>query len=924
MTYLYRTLAPLALLFFVTVSFAQTKKEVVSGTFNHQSLLTFVQEIEAQTDYKFYFNPELADSLFIDGSAQEKPLNVLLDEVFKPHDIQYAIDAQKHVYLVKNRALQASLPNDFYDRGQTGDQNYNKTMQDYLDREKKTKTKLLAESKQYDIGKKTGTIGAGNAILAGYVKAADTGEPVIGASVFVENPLIGVVTDQFGYFALTLAKGKYEVKIKSIGMKSTVRKIVLYSDGKLDIELEEDVTSLKEVIVEAEKDRNVSGMQMGLEKMDIKTMKKIPVALGEVDILKVMLTLPGVQSVGEGTTGLNIRGGATNQNLILFNDATIYNPAHLFGFFSAFNPDAIKNVELYKSGIPAEYGGRLSSVLDVNSREGNKKKFSATGGIGPLTSRLTVEGPIIKDKTSFLIGARSTYSDWLLKKIPNDELKNSEASFYDVNANINHEFNDKNTIYLSGYLSKDRFTLNSDTLYTYSNKAATAKWKHIFSNKLYGVVTVGYSSYDYEVSSSKKPREAFILKYAIEQTNAKLDFSYYPVTKHSLNFGASVINYALSPGSYLPKNNISEVKTDILPKERGLESAIYIGDHYDIAPELSVYAGIRYSMFNFLGPHDTFIYPSDQPRNIQSIVDTVSYEAGKSIADYHGPEYRVSVKYAFSVSASIKLSYNRTRQYIQMLSNTTAISPTDIWKLSDTYIKPQIGDQYAIGLYKNFRSNTIETSVETYYKSMQNSIDYKGGATLLLNHSIETDIINARGRAYGIEVMIKKMSGKINGWISYTYSRSLLKTQSIYESETVNDGTYYPSNYDKPHAVNFIGNYKFSHRFSVSLNTTYSTGRPITVPQGRYYVDGANRLFYGPRNGERIPDYFRVDLSLNIEGNHKIKKLAHSSWTLGVYNLTGRRNAYSVFFQSQNGIIRGYKLSILGSPIPTLTYNFKF
>jgi hypothetical protein len=628
--------------------------------------------------------------------------------------------------------------------------------------------------------------------------------------------------------------------------------------------------------------------------------------------------------VGEATTGLNVRGGATNQNLILFNDATIYNPSHLFGFFSAFNPDVIKNVELYKSGIPAEFGGRLSSVLDVRAREGNKKKFTGSGGVGPLTGRLTLEGPIGGEKTSFLIGARSTYSDWLLHQIPNTSISNSQAAFYDVNASINHEVNAKNSLYFTGYYSQDHFTLNSDTLYTYKNKNATARWKHIFSNKLYGVLTAAYSGYEYSVSSERNPLTAFALKYAINQLQTKADFSYYPARQHSLNFGVSSIRYNLSPGSYLPQGSKSLVVPDNLQNEQALESAAYVSDNFEVSPKLSLYAGLRYSYFNYLGPRQMYTYATGQTKNVNSILDTISYASGKSIANYGGPEYRLSVKYLVSDNASLKFSYNRMRQYLQMLSNTAAISPTDTWKLSDPNIKPQIGDQVALGYYKNLRSNTIEFSVEGYYKVMQNSLDYKGGAQLIMNHHIETDVVSAQGKAYGVEILVKKMAGKVNGWVSYTYSRSLLQTRSQYLAETINNGHYYPSNYDKPHAVNLIGNYKFSHRFSTSLNVTYSTGRPITLPIAKYELDGSMRLYYSERNQYRIPDYFRVDFAMNIEGNHRIRKLAHSSWTLGIYNLLGRKNPYSIFFESQGGVIKGYQLSIFGQPIPTVTYNFKF
>ncbi len=927
MNVLKRIILPLCLLigFAETIQAQQKSVDTINGNFTALTFKELVPLLETQTDLKLYYNPSEIDTLKINITAKDLTINSLLNEVFLGTDFYYFIDANNDLFVTRGIEIHPELPEGYFGINPKKEtSSFDKVAQDYLLAEKQEKLAALKEDKLYEIGKRTVKIGSGTATIAGHIRAANSGESIIGSSIITEKPNVGVISDPFGYYAITLPKGAHELTIKSIGMKSTKRKIIIYGDGQLDIELVESVTSLKEVTVESERDKNVSGMQMGVNRLDIQTMKKVPVVLGEVDIFKVLLTLPGVQSVGEATTGLNVRGGAANQNLILFNDGTIYNPTHLFGFFSAFNPDVIKSVELYKSGIPAEYGGRLSSVLDVTSREGNKKKFTGSGGLGPLTGRLTLEGPIGGEKTSFLVGVRSTYSDWLLQQIPNKAISNSQAGFYDVNASINHEFNSKNSAYATGYLSQDHFKLNGDTLYNYRNKNLTGKWKHIFSNKLYGVLTGAYSGYDYAVSSNVIPVNAFTMKYSINQLQVKSDFSYFPTTQHAINFGASAIRYRLSPGSLQPWGTESLSIPINLQSEQAQESAIYASDHFEISPKLSLYAGLRYSFYNYLGPRHVYQYSTGQPKSVNTITDTINYKVGKSISNYSGPEYRISLNYALPENSSVKFSYNRTRQYLQMLTNTAAISPTDVWKLSDPNIKPQIGDQVALGYYKNFRNNTIEFSVEGYYKVTQNSLDYKSGAVLILNSHIETDILNAHGKAYGIEFLLKKMSGKVNGWISYTYSRSFLQTRSPYASETVNNGQYYRSNYDKPNAVNFIGNYKFSHRFSTSLNLTYSTGRPITLPIVKYTLDGSERVYYSERNQYRIPDYFRVDFALNIEGNHKIRKLAHSSWTVGIYNVTGRRNAYSVFFESQNGVIKGYKLSIFGNPIPTVTYNFKF
>lgn len=899
-----------------THSWSQTETRV-SGDFKNITFIQFVEELEKKSEHRFFFNPIWVDSLVVNINVVDKTLSEILDEVLSDTELKYAITQSHQVYITLKAPVATELPIDFFDTSLASGDNLKKNY-DYsrFAEDEKTKTEKLIV-----IGSKNSNTKP-TASIAGYVRNINSGEPVIGATVMIENPLIGVATDPFGYFSISLPKGQHQLKIRSIGMKNTERKVILNADGKLNIELEEDVTPLKEIIVTSERDAKVMSLQMGTEKLDLKTMKQIPLALGEVDIIKAVLTLPGVQSVGEGTVGFNVRGGATDQNLILFNEAIIYNPSHLFGFFSAFNPDLLKNVELYKSGIPAEFGGRISSVLDISTREGNKKKFSGSGGISPITGRLALEGPIIKEKSSFLIGARSTYSDWLLNQIPSSELKDSEASFYDVNLNINHEFSSKDHLHVSGYLSKDRFKLQNDTSYSYSNKMAAVKWRHIFNNKFFAELGGNYSGYDYAIESKKNPVNAFNLSYAIQQANIKADFNYFLNTKHTLNFGVGTIFYKLSPGSLNPLGNQSLIVTNILQNEQATESALYLGHQFGLNSRLSLYAGVRYSLFRNTGPRDVFIYEPGVSKDVTTIIDTVSYASGKKISTSGGPEVRLSARYVLSVKSSLKLSFNRMRQYLQMLSNTTAIAPTDIWKLSDPYVKPLLGDQFSIGYYHNVKA--LELSAEVYYKKMQNFLDYKGGAELILNPHIETDVINAEGKAYGAEFLIKKPNGKLNGWLSYTYSRSLIRTQGDFSSEVINRGEYYPSNYDKPHAFNFISNYKFNRRFSMSTNVIYSTGRPITLPLAKYDIDGTSRLFYSDRNQYRIPDYFRIDFGLNIEGNHKIRKLAHSSWNISVYNLTGRRNAYSVYFTSENGVVKGYKLSIFGSAIPTITYSFKF
>ncbi len=897
---------------------------LISGAFKAVTIQQFVEQLEKHTPYRFYYDTAQFDSLHIDINAKDRSLSTVLHMAFENTGYNFTIDKKKQVFLTRGLVVRTELPENFYNKTLLAKQRTSAdSVTNFQEEKEKNTPRATLENKLYEIGDKAAPKTPGNASVAGNVRDAKTGEPVIGASISIENTRAGASTDQYGYYSISLPRGKHVLNLQSIGMRDTKRQILLYSDGKLDIQLQTQVMTLKNVVVSAEKASNVKGIQMGLQKIDIKTIKQVPVVFGEADLLKVLLTLPGVKSVGEASTGLNVRGGSADQNLVLFNNATIYNPSHFFGLFSAFNPEVVKDVELYKSSIPARYGGRLSSVVDINSREGNKKDLSGSAGIGVLTSRVNIEGPLVKDKSSFILGGRATYANWLLNLLP-DQYKHSKASFYDLNLNINHEINAKNTIYFTGYMSNDRFNLNTDTVYSYGNRSVSLKWKHVFSNKWNSLVTTGYDQYKYNISSEKNPVNAYKMSFDINQSYFKAHFNYYVNPDNTIEFGLNSIYYKMHPGAYVPLGEKSLVARDEMPPEQALESALYVSDKYSITDDFSVEAGVRYSLYNYLGPHQVNNYAAGLPKTESNILDKTSYSKGDFIKTYKGPEFRVSARYALSANASVKAGYNTQRQYIHALSNTAAMAPTDVWKLSDPNIKPQFGDQVSLGFYENFKSNTIETSVEVYYKNIRDYLDYKSGAVLVLNRHIETDVINTRGKAYGVELLIKKLTGKLNGWISYTYSRTLLKMDDPAAGELINKGMYYPANYDKPHDITLIGNYRFSHRFSTSLNATYSTGRPITLPIGLYTYAGAVRTLYADRNAYRIPDYFRTDFSMNIDGNHKVHQKTHNSWTIGIYNLTGRKNPYSVYFVSENGHIVGYKLSIFGSAIPYVNFNIRF
>lgn len=907
-----------------TAQARQAEPKPVSIILSDTSIKAIVEELERQSGYHFYYDPAKFDSLRISLAINSQPLSKALEQLFENTDFHFTIlPARQCVFITKGVGIRPELPDGFFAKAvkDTAGKGL-AAVPDYGDK-KKIRADASIENKLFEIGSKANSGGPGNVTVAGHVRNIKTGEPIVGASITIPNTSIGTATDQYGYFSLTIPKGRHVLNIQGIGMKDTKRQIMLYTGGELNINMEDRVISLKEVIVSAQKMANIRNVAMGTERLTIRAIKQVPTAFGEADILKAVLTLPGVKSVGEASTGFNVRGGSADQNLILFNDATIYNPSHFFGFFSAFNPDVVKDVELYKSSIPAKFGGRLSSVLDISSREGNKKEVTGTAGIGLLTSRINIEGPIKKEKTSFILGARTTYARWLLNLLP-DEYENSKASFYDVNLHISHQFDKKNNLYITGYTSKDRFNLNSDTTYGYSNNNVSVKWKHLFNNKLTGFLTAGYDRYAYFIQSEKNKVNAYKLGFDINQFNVKTDFTWYLNPDHTIDFGASTIRYKLHPGKYQPLGNESLIALDEVAAEQAQESGIYLSEKWNVTPAFTIQAGARYSFYQYLGPANINAYAPNLPKNPDNVVEVKTYGKGDVIQTYGGPEWRLSARYAISSSFSVKAGYNSLRQYIHMLSNTTAISPTDIWKLSDPNIKPQRGDQVSLGLYKNLRSNSIETSVEVYYKRIKDYLDYKSGASLVMNDHIEADVIGTKGKAYGVEVMVKKQNGKLNGWISYTYSRILLKMDDPNTGETINRGEEYPANYDKPHDVTMVGNYRFTHRFSISLNTTYSTGRPVTLPIGRYYYGGSWRALYADRNSYRIPDYFRTDFAMIVEGNHKLKQKFHNSWTFGLYNLTGRKNPYSVYFTSENGRVNGYKLSIFGSIIPFINYNIRF
>jgi len=882
-----------------------------------QPVTRLFEWIEKQTGSRIYCTPGEADTLMISIKAiNQTPLDILREAM---QSASYRVTEYRNMYFIQKEKefFIPSFTNYYIAETQPG-KNEETVRKSLLDDESDKQS--VSEQIVHEIGNakapKTGMI-----TLSGNITHIKTGEPLPGIALFIEEPRIGATTDGFGHYAIQLPAGRQELNIRGLDVKETKRQLMLYSDGVLNVELEEKIFSLGEVVVMGNRVNNIRSTSIGVERLKMKDVKNIPTAFGEADILRIVMSLPGVKSVGEISSGFNVRGGATDQNLILYNGGTIYNPTHLFGMFSAFNPDVVNDMELYKSNIPAKYGGRISSVLDINSREGNKKEFQGSGSLGLLTSRLSIEGPVFKGKGSYILGGRTTYSNWLMKMIPEKSgYSNGRASFYDLNGTIVNEINEKNKMFMSGYLSKDRFSFQEHEQYGYMNANVSAKWRHVFNPKLINLLTVGYDHYNHHLDNSEDNVAAYSFAYKIEQGFLKNEMMWFPANHHSVNMGISSILYSYNPGTYLPYGDRSQVVEDRIQREKALESAIYIGDEWEITSKLSVSAGVRYSIFNVIGPREYNLYIAEHLPSLSTVEDRVS--ANGFFKTYHGPEFRFSTRYAFTDDLSVKAGFNTMQQYIHKISNTTIMSPTDSWKLSDPNICPQTGMQIAGGIFKNFQK--IETSIEVYYKSMKNYLDYRPGAKLVMNHHIETEVVNSIGKSYGIELMLKKTVGMLNGWVSYTYSRTMLRQADPKITLPANEGNWFPADFDKPHEVKFTGNYKFTHRYSLSLNVDYNTGRPVTLPEAKYRHAGGEYVYYTYRNKYRIPDYFRIDLSFNIEPSHHLVLLTHSSISFGFYNLTARKNAYSVYFISENGKMNGYKMSIFGTVIPFISYNIKF
>lgn len=771
--------------------------------------------------------------------------------------------------------------------------------------------------------------------ISGYITDAATGEELIGATVGVEELSgTGTATNIYGFYSLTLPPGNYTLHYTYLGYNSQQIQIELNRDLRHNISLSSGEVQLEEVVISGEKpDDNVKEIRMSKEVLKIESIKSMPALFGEVDIFKSVQMLPGVLSAGEGTSGLFVRGGSADQNLILLDESTVYNASHFMGFFSVFNPDAVKNVSLYKGGIPARYGGRISSILDIQMKEGNNKRFGMSGGLGSISSRLTLEGPIVKDKSSYMISGRRTYADLFLKLSPDDNVNSNTLYFYDLNAKANYKFNNKNRIYISGYLGRDVFKFDDTFGLNWGNATGTLRWNHLFNERLFLNTTLLFSNFDYGFDIDDGVT-SFTWDSRLQEYQAKLDFNYYLNPDNTLSFGSNSSLHYFSPAHIEPGDN-SVFTTFSLDNKYAFEQAFYIGNNQKINEKLSFRYGLRYSMFHNIGPGRKFIYADGLPRTDDTIIDSVAYGKLDPIKFYHGLEPRASVRYLLNEKSSVKASYNRMRQYLQIASNATAGLPIDRWIPADSYIKPLIGDQVALGYFRNFDDNRFETSVEVYYKWMDNLIDFKPQAEILLNNNLETEVFEGRGWAYGAEFSVKKNIGKTTGWFSYTVSKTKRKIPGI------NGGRAYNAKYDRTHDISLVVSHQLSSRLTLAANWVYTTGAAVSFPEGKYTVDGQTIPYYNDRtrNAYRMPDYHRLDLSATLEGKNKKNKRWQGSWSFSIYNAYARKNAFSIAFRevvngdpsydadedgpevtSEQSAVKMYLFSI----IPSVTYNFKF
>ncbi len=880
----------------------------VNKSFHQTTREQILETLSQHYPVNFYYKQQWLPTPTVSFQFNQTPLTEVLSQLFQDTDLAFVPYGSYAIVIAPKQALT---------------QEYTQTY--FANKAQQSKAEGPAAYDIVTLGDSSRMSASGKATISGKVVDMITGEPLAGAALYIESVDVSAASDEEGKYRMSMPVGLYPVEIRFVGFEPKTQYVRVLSDQVWNVGLLPEAFELDEVIVrEKTDDSNIQSVQAGVEKLSVAQIKKLPAFLGEVDVIKSLLTLPGVSTVGEGASGFNVRGGTIDQNLIMQDEALVFNASHVLGFFSVFNPDAIKEVVLYKGNIPAQYGGRLSSVLDVKLKGSNYDAFKGSGGLGLVASRLMLEGPLIRDKTAFLVGLRSSYSDWILRLMENPDLKNSSAFFYDLNAKLSHRFQDGSSLAFSYYQSYDNFRYSDQFGYAWATQTANLTWNQIFSPDLSSSFTAVYGNTD---NSSYDPEgfDAFTIENGPKYYKIKENLFITPFGSHTLNAGAEWIRYLSKPEVLEKRGDISNVTPRQVEKDNGQEMALYLNDEFELNKRLSFSLGLRYSFFQHIGPAQVFLYDPEIPRRPENIVDSVRYESGDNIQKYSGWEPRISMKIGLTPSSSVKFSYNRLYQYIHLISNTTAAVPVDIWQVSTAYIPPQSTHNFSMGYFQNFKNNEWETSLEVFYRKMNNVVEYKDLPQLLLNDHIETEVLTGIGRAYGTELSVKKITGVTTGWLSYTYSRTFSRVNGNSSEERINRGAWFPSNFDKPHNLNLSISVKASRRSQFSFNFTYSTGRPITAPVANYFVGSTVIPHYSDRNAFRIPDYHRLDVAYTIDSNIIRRKKLKGSFTFSIYNLYSRNNAFSVFFKRDlQSTANAFKLSVLGSAFPAITYNFEF
>lgn len=766
--------------------------------------------------------------------------------------------------------------------------------------------------------------------VSGTIKDASDGEDLIGAVVMIEETGGGTATNEYGFYSLKLQRGVYHVIFRYVGYDEIKRELTLDKNVTLNIQLSQSAANLDEVVIVANDDQSsidVQNIEMSVNRLSGNTIKKIPALLGEADVIKSLQFLPGVSTAGEGTSGFNVRGGSVGQNLILLDEAPVYNSSHMLGFFSVFNPDAVKDVKLYKGGIPAQYGGRLSSVLDVRLNEGNSKKMEVNGGVGLIFSRLSVEGPIVKNKSSFLLAARRSYIDGLASLVTDD----FGLNFYDVTLKTNYQLDSNNRIYLSGYLGRDNFGITDDSEFNWGNKTATLRWNNIIGSRLFANYSLVYSNYNYRLGFSEDEDNSYNWKAGITNYQAKSDFSFFVNRDSEINFGLDGAQFVFDPSNTKGITN-GEAIDNSLEKKYAYELAAYAHHKISITDRFELQYGLRFSNFRYVGEGTAYMYNDTIPGKRRTVISEKTYKAGETIASYFNPEPRLSVKYSLDKNRSVKASFNRMSQYVHFISNTTGSNPLNIWTPSTKVLKPSTGYQVAAGYFQTFGNDKYEMSAETFFKKSKNEVDYINGAELLGNEYLEGDLLSGLGRSYGLELYVQKKTGSITGWVSYTLSRSEMKVDGI------NRGNWYATRFDQTHNLKVIASYQFNEKWSITSDFVYTTGSPTTFPDQRYMSQGILIPYNSndSRNNMRMDDYHRLDVSFRMEGKkfkrNGNKRKIEDYWVFSIYNVYGRKNAFSIYFSQDDGryssgqVVQSeaHQVSIIGTMVPSFSYNFKF